>query len=1088
MISCLFQLWLIRSIHSETILQSYTEGEHWLRAAESPYVVTSNVAFHAKANVVIENGVKIIFVDNNCITVFGSLNSGCTDTASSLTTGITTNSSTSAYDHVAGLSDPTHFVHLVGNASLPTSVGIFINQKDAIPSSSSSSSSPPRVQFCNTLFENTQSGIRTSEQYRPLTADHCEFRSLNNAIEHSAEGVVNVITHSYFHGINHVKSNDHGPLVMEHCLFERFRQFGEFEFAGQSAPAHHIAVRHSEINGHGVPICLDVASVTGVPELALYDNHIHHCQDGIRVSSLATDGRVPIRNNTISDCSRHGVYALDTTAALEISSNHFVGNLDVDIKLESVQRIEIEDNLFSDSMEARLGEDDLDLDDDDLQWMARAAVWIEDGQSVDVRSNGFASLKRQNVLQFVRCSNVTVADNDFEDVVAGYGLLEMDAFVTANISGNVFSRNAAEFVMHLDGDRVGDGEAPERGEEPTNASLSNNKVTGNMVYSMADHGDPLRRGDLNYLGSVNKHHLNESALFGAVHIANTEWLKVNENVMAGNTVSGPLLWIDGVFDGHVKVHENTFQDNTVDVALWTATAANSVATTSEDLVPSPLLEAEGALDLLYLPSPYTTIVSNNHFVDNLHFERLLHLNYLDKAYVTSIEYNTFLQRLRPPGPEATTYIHIAGDGGNPMDECIPSIHVNNFYNSSNVEHFISTDTMDIDANNNYFDGLMKFYQISDKIGDFCTGDGRLVGMAGIERVNEDPVFSDHDVVLQCSWNFVNCSAVSNYHCKTVDQLVSPTPRITSSPVDASEEEVSPHPDESSSVQSAMESESKGGSSMIVIVVAVVGALLVIVCCEKVYSCWRHNHTPKRDRSDKRSRHHLSFSDGHRLSIQKKTMSMTTEDSDYGARVPMSSMDPVDTDEREYEHRLSTMSRPHDYHPRHISRHHITHLSHISNYPFGRVLHRHDMLDGDDDADSSTTTEVYVDDHEDAPILSLMVEPEGDSHCPLPQQLMSPSGDGDEFTVSTSQPPRHTMVHHGFGEMMNHDEDFVVGSGSSEHSEHRLRTSTLCGYRGPGHSHHSVTVTAYDHSRNEGVLGHDEFVIRGSLEDAATTAF
>jgi len=152
---------------------------------------------------------------------------------------------------------------------------------------------------------------------------------------------------------------------------------------------------------------------------------------------------------------------------------------------------------------------------------------------------------------------------------------------------------------------------------------------------------------------------------------------------------------------------------------------------------------------------------------------------------------------------------------------------------------------------------------------------------------------------------------------------------------------------------------------------------------------------------------------------------------------------------------------------------------------------------------------------DAPILSIEAK-EGCSECAKPQSFLSPMGDhsGDELN-GTSMPPRQlrTMVHHSFGEIMN-DDSFVVGSRTSEHSENRWRTSTLFGYQayppqhyqhhhhhnnnncchGPGHLNH--TQGSYQsnhsyhsvHSRNEGVIGHDEFIIRGSLEDPATTGY
>ena len=1184
-------------------------------------MVNSNVIFHATANIVIEHGVKIIFVGDSLITVLGGLDCGCSTT---------TSASSSDYDRTAGLSNPEHYIHLIGNESDPTSIGVLINQQY------SNRTKPPSISFCNTLFENTKSGITTpnNTQYSRYTVDHCEFKSLSNAIDHGSN-VVNVVTHSHFHDVNHVKW-DFGGIIFDHCLFNSFRRFSSGIISGntvegiQSATAQHIAVRNSEIYGDGDQICLDVGSVTGNPLYAIYNNHIHDCLDGVRVNSGSVSGRVPIYNNTITDCSRHGVWALDTTTNVEILGNSFGRNAEYDIKLESVQYIEISDNRFfggsgfGASGFAGSGSGSSSTDDDGESVSSKSqsaaasddsdsvAIWIVNGQRVDVRFNSFVSMKRQHMMQFVGCTDIDIVENEMVDVVAEYGLIEIDSFSTVNISRNKFDANLVEYLVHIDDhfgdDSNGNGEAPERGEEPTRVSISFNTVTSNMVYSMSSDDTNNDNNDQSYdYNDEPNHNTTDYQLFGAIHVLNTDQLEFKENHLQRNSVSGPLLWIEGVYDGQVTVKSNTFQENVANINTNNANTNNAntntntnsnsntakeeaaptketftnsqqtetsgTTATSRDTLPS-VLEVEGYLDLLYLPSPYTTIVQNNIFVDNDQFDTLLHLNYLDQAHVTSIEYNSFIQRQSSP----TTYIHIAGDGRH--DDDIPSIHINNFYNSSNVDNFISTELMDIDANNNYFDGLVQFTQISDKIGDFCsdkqTGEDSndiavntvITGMADFERVNMAPVYMSSvnmAPVFQCSWDFLNCSSVTNYRC---EEAVAPTTSSSSSTTtssagdggDSSDEEVESHlddlngPSDQTVVVPLAPTRSPGGgglgengdnpitheqmdegdgfsenavNSTLLIVAAIVGMLLLIVCLEKMYSCWRHNHSPKLKHHDKcASRHHLSFSDG-QLSIHKKTTSsMSTPSDDYRPRQPISPIDPVDID---YDARLGTLQRlsrnyPHDYHPRN----HINHIAHISsglgiaNYPFGRVQHRHDVLDGDDDGDSSAT-EVYVDDHddyrpdEDAPILSMGLHVEGGSQRIDPQiampQTVSPVGDhSGDSNNSTSVPPLHTLVHYAFGEMMN-DDDFVVGSRTSEHSEYRMRTSsTLFAaqhhhhhhhhhhqaqyhpqashhqsyFQGPGHkqtsyhSHHSV------HSRNEGVLGHDEFIIRGSLEDAATT--
>merc|ERR1712154_456304 len=142
---------------------------------------------------------------------------------------------------------------------------------------------------------------------------------------------------------------------------------------------------------------------------------------------------------------------------------------------------------------------------------------------------------------------------------------------------------------------------------------------------------------------------------------------------------------------------------------------------------------------------------------------------------------------------------------------------------------------------------------------------------------------------------------------------------------------------------------------------------------------------------------------------------------------------------------------------------------------------------------------------------------------------------DDIRVFGDTLPIHTMLHHSFGEMLgphvvahgvvhgvanpvgnaqgsahgsdhavahitpsgSHHDEFVIASGStpSDPSEYRLRSSTLFGHhyhKGPGHTSNNASyrskTCSHDptvHTRDEGVLGHDEFIIRGSIENSTT---
>merc|ERR1719189_1100970 len=92
---------------------------------------------------------------------------------------------------------------------------------------------------------------------------------------------------------------------------------------------------------------------------------------------------------------------------------------------------------------------------------------------------------------------------------------------------------------------------------------------------------------------------------------------------------------------------------------------------------------------------------------------------------------------------------------------------------------------------------------------------------------------------------------------------------------------------------------------------------------------------------------------------------------------------------------------------------------------------------------------------------------------------------------------NAVLHSGQTPSGSHDE-FVIASGStpSDPSEYRLRSSTLFGHhhyhKGPGHTSNNPSYRSHTrsqdptvHTRDEGVLGHDEFIIRGSIENSTT---
>eukprot|EP01083_Nonionella_stella_P190214 704550_1 len=301
----LITIGFIDLIASETILSSHSTN-YTLRLASSPYIVNSFVTFSSSAHIVIENGVQIILIGDAFISVFGSLNCGC--------------SAHNTVNHTrVGLSNDLLFVHIFGNESMPTSTGIFINQQSA---------SRSHIQFCNTLFDSIQNGIvTTSNQYTPYTVRNCEFRYMNHAIHHSTN-MINFVFNSYFHHINNVKSA--GGIVYDTCLFD---SFGKFSF--NTRKAINISIRNSQIYGDGVQICLNIYSA-----MQIHNNIISDCIDGIEIWNALS-----ITNNTITNCTRYGVSAqhiTQTNQPLQLKHNTFEHNRVSDIYLHDIWNTRID--------------------------------------------------------------------------------------------------------------------------------------------------------------------------------------------------------------------------------------------------------------------------------------------------------------------------------------------------------------------------------------------------------------------------------------------------------------------------------------------------------------------------------------------------------------------------------------------------------------------------------------------------------------------------------------------------------------------------------------------------------------------------
>eukprot|EP01083_Nonionella_stella_P167657 564082_1 len=671
----LILIWLHSLCHSHTILQSQST-DYALTLAASPYIVNSFVIFSSSAHIVIENGVQIIFIGNKFISVFGSLDCGCSapDTIN---------------NHTKGLSNPSLFIHIFGNESMPTSTGIFINQQNSL--------NPPIIQFCNTLFDNIQNGIvTTSNQYIAYTVHNCEFRSINNAIHHSTN-IINFVFNSYFHQINNVKSA--GGVIYDHCLFH---SFGKFSF--NTAKAIDIAIRNSEIYGDDAQICLNINSITGDPMYAIYNNTISRCKDGIEIWNA-----VGITHNRISHCSRYGIFAQGISDTLHITHNIFTNNGGLDVKLHDVQRVNVAHNRFKSDI-AALYMDGVSCSMCNIT----QNHFIGDLQQQSVSNNDY-------IVSISNCVDVKIVDNLFMHKYNTYGAIYCEGdddhheTGTVQLLSNVFMNNSVQYLITM--------------EHNTAVVIHNNTVihchiSGHLMESINTNSISLSYNQIQDNMACNAPFLN---------IQNTNYFAFEYNSFAYNELNSSYF-IQSEDNTQVSIEHNQFIAN-------------------------------NGVTILYLYKSYSAHIAYNIFDVNV-VTHDIYLDYLNDRSHTErvmIEYNAFMSG------NTDTFIEIDGDT---MRNQYIEIHINwnDFYDHIDTQYFIHSDSMDIDANHNYWSGWITFTQIALKISNICT-------TVHVTNANEEPLDLTHPNVSQCSWNMTDsCSSITRYTCDS--HTTPPTPSVT----------------------------------------------------------------------------------------------------------------------------------------------------------------------------------------------------------------------------------------------------------------------------------------------------------------------
>ena len=745
-----------------TILHSLS-SDTTLTAAASPYIVNSYLTFGADAEITIENGVTIIFSDAYFITIWGSLNCGCTGDFV-------------ANRQSAGLSNNESFVHLVGDQAHPTSIGLYLNHQS--PSFN--------VQFCNTKFDSIQNGVLTMETQKvPYTVTNCEFTHLNYALFHKATSIVNEVYDSYFHDINDI--NHRGNVIFDRCLMKSYGEFSE-----TVGGAHSVSISNSMLYGDGgAESCINIKSG------AVYSNTIIDCQYGIEVW-----GPVAIRNNAISNSVQYAIRVIDTgnledSSAVIIEGNDFGQNANAlyDIILDNVSSIEITENTFT----PRSGHE--------------AVIYGTDCGQLTVSGNSFRSMADSNILDFRYCTAVHIVDNEFGNNL--HGMLAVNHFDHLQVLNNTFTDNAAAgYMISI--------------QNGVDAQFQDNLITNSSVTDYIMMSDEVQTisFDRNLVQNVVFEESAEIAtetttaeegplaLLSLFEIGNANNVQWRHNQIFNNTIprynDSTFLSIHSITD-HLEIADNMFSENAPHDICGHDAVDNEYE--SELLSISSLIDMEDIGNIS---------IRGNEWMDNFNLSAVLLLNNLNEQSIVSIVGNDFIQN---GGDNEVVYIHAIHDDSDSEgnDDSIHygfgvntqaassstsatsaaaardsmfTVAFNNFHTSDHVKWAISTEFININGNDNYWDGMAVHSDIAHIIEDRC--DHSHFGHIHISRINEDPVLIEsrpfhHDDVSQCRWNNTDCDIITHYRCHSSSTDTPSTTSSTTTKLDSIELSAAPTP-------------------------------------------------------------------------------------------------------------------------------------------------------------------------------------------------------------------------------------------------------------------------------------------------------
>ena len=92
------------------------------------------------------------------------------------------------------------------------------------------------------------------------------------------------------------------------------------------------------------------------------------------------------------------------------------------------------------------------------------------------------------------------------------------------------------------------------------------------------------------------------------------------------------------------------------------------------------------------------------------------------------------------------------------------INWNNFYNVNNTNLVISSVSINLNANNNYWSNLDQYTQIAPKLENSnpCIHNQNLIELTSIIQ---HPINTSNPIEnTQCLWDITNCTIITNYKC------------------------------------------------------------------------------------------------------------------------------------------------------------------------------------------------------------------------------------------------------------------------------------------------------------------------------------